>query len=113
MGSEMCIRDSLVTLHQVLHFLEKPARAIKEASRLLGENGQVLITDFAMHDFENYREDYAHRRLGFNDQDMNEFLSDYGFETLKIRTLRASDPTTPDVKIWQAVKIPTAVSATG
>lgn len=103
----------LVTLHQVLHFLEEPTRAVKEAARLLGDGGHVLITDFAMHDFENYREDYAHRRLGFSEQDMQIFLSDNGFEVSKIRTLPASDPTTPDVKIWHAVKTPAGLSATG
>lgn len=103
----------LVTLHQVLHFLEDPARAIEEAARLLGENGHLLITDFAMHDFDNYHEKYAHRRLGFSDQDMLQILSDYGFTMTQTRTLPASEPTTPDVKIWHAVKTSKALSATG
>ena len=103
----------LVTLHQVLHFLEEPARAVKEAARLLSEGGHVLITDFATHEFENYRDDYAHRRLGFNDQDMQQFLSENGFELTKIQTLPAPNPATPDVKIWHAVKTSTAISATG
>ena len=94
----------LVTMHQVLHFLEEPSRAVKEASRLLGEGGHILITDFAAHDFENYRENYSHRRLGFNDSDMQQFLSDNEFELGKTETIPASDPSTPDVKIWYAVK---------
>ncbi len=103
----------LVTLHQVLHFLEEPARAVKEAARLLGQGGHLLITDFTMHDFDSYHENYAHRRLGFSDQDMAQFLSDNEFELTQIRTLPASDPTTPDVKIWHALKTSTAISATG
>ncbi len=103
----------LVTLHQVLHFLEEPSRAVKEAARLLSEGGHVLITDFAMHDFENYRDDYAHRRLGFNDHDMQQFLSENGFELTKVQTLPAPNPATPDVKIWHAIKTSTALSATG
>lgn len=103
----------LVTLHQVLHFLEEPARAVKEAARLLSEGGHVLITDFAVHEFENYRDDYAHRRLGFSDNDMQQFLAENGFELAKIRTLPASDPATPNVKIWHAVKTSTALLATG
>ena len=103
----------LVTLHQVLHFLEEPSRAVKEAARLLTNGGHVLITDFAMHEFENYRDDYAHRRLGFNDHDMQQFLAENGFELTKTQTLPASSHATPDVKIWHAVKTSTALSATG
>ena len=103
----------LVTLHQVLHFLEEPTRAVREASRLLTLGGHVLITDFGVHDFENYRDDYAHRRLGFSDQDMQSFFLDNGFESAKTQTLPASDPNTPEVKIWHAVKTSTAVSAIG
>ena len=103
----------LVTLHQVLHFLEDPAHAVGEAARLLGRDGHVLITDFAAHDIESYRENYAHRRLGFSDLDMSQFLSQSGFELAQTRCLPASDPQTPDVKIWHAVKNPNSLSATG
>ena len=102
------LKDSaadLVTMHQVLHFLEEPLRAVKEAARLLGEDGHILITDFAAHEFENYRDNYAHRRLGFSDTDMQQFLFESNFELRKTETILASDPTTPDVKIWYAVKI--------
>ncbi len=103
----------LVTLHQVLHFLEDPARAVREAARLLGEKGHLLVTDFAAHEFENYRENYAHRRLGFSDHDMQQFLAETGFELSKTKMLPAPNPTTPNVKIWHAVKISNALSATG
>lgn len=103
----------LVTLHQVLHFLEEPSRAVQEAARLLTVGGHLLITDFGVHNFENYREDYAHRRLGFSDQDMQLFFSDNGFEIAKTQAVPASGPTTPEVKIWHAVKTSAAVSATG
>ena len=103
----------LVTLHQVLHFLEEPARAVNEAARLLVDDGHLLITDFALHDFDSYHEKYSHRRLGFSDQDMHQLLSDYGFELDQVRTLPASGPTTPDVKIWHAIKTSNALLATG
>jgi len=103
----------LVTLHQVLHFLEDPAHAVGEAARLLGKGGHVLITDFAAHDIESYRENYAHRRLGFSDLDMSQFLSQSGFELTQTRSLPAPDPQTPDVKIWHALKTSTSLSATG
>lgn len=103
----------LVTLHQVLHFLEDPSRAVKEAARLLGNGGHILITDFTAHTLENYRDDYAHRRLGFAEADMVNFLKQSGFELSNTRSLPASDPLTPDVKIWHAIKTSIALSATG
>lgn len=94
----------LVTLHQVLHFLDNPAHAVAEAARLLGKGGHMLITDFTAHDLEHYREDYAHRRLGFSDPDMAQILDQTGFELVQLQILPACDPKTPEVKIWHARK---------
>lgn len=98
----------LVTLHQVLHFLDDPAYAVAEAARLLGHSGHMLITDFTAHDLERYRDDFAHRRLGFSDLDMGQILDQTGFELLKLETLPACNPNTPEVKIWYARKSSTA-----
>lgn len=94
----------LVTLHQVLHFLDDPADAVTEAARLLEVGGHLLITDFAAHQFEHYREDYSHRRLGFSDPDMAQILDQAGFQLIQLEMLPACDPSTPDVKIWYAQK---------
>lgn len=114
--NDVPLRDEaadLVTLHQVLHFLEDPARAVSEAARLLCSGGHLFVTDFAAHEFENYREDYAHRRLGFSDADITKFFEQGGFETSQARVLPSDDPSTPDVKIWHATKLPAAEAATG
>jgi ubiquinone/menaquinone biosynthesis C-methylase UbiE/DNA-binding transcriptional ArsR family regulator len=103
----------LVTLHQVLHFLEDPSRAVQEAARLLSAKGHLLITDFASHELENYREDYAHRRLGFTQEDMAQFLAEAGFNLVTTRTLPAANTATPDVKVWHAISSSSAFSATG
>ena len=55
----------LVTLHQVLHYLDEPREAIGEAARLLQPGGRILIADFETHNRDEFREKYAHRRLGF------------------------------------------------
>ncbi|MFC7291950.1 ArsR/SmtB family transcription factor [Hirschia litorea] len=57
----------LVIIHQVLHFLDEPERAIMEASRLLKPEGRLLVVDFAPHELEYLRRDQAHRHLGFDD----------------------------------------------
>ena len=54
-----------VVMHQVLHFLSDPQRAVREAARVLAPGGRLLIVDFAPHELEFLREQYAHERLGF------------------------------------------------
>lgn len=54
-----------VIIHQVLHFLDDPARALREASAMLSPGGQLIVVDFAPHEMEFLRTEHAHRRLGF------------------------------------------------
>jgi len=70
-------RDSfdVVIIHQVLHYLDDGARAIKEASRALVPGGRLLVIDFAPHDLEFLREEHAHRRLGFAPDIMSQWLA--------------------------------------
>jgi len=55
----------LIVLHHVLHFLDDPSRAVREATNLLTPGGRLVIVDFAPHALEFLRTDHAHRRLGF------------------------------------------------
>jgi ArsR family transcriptional regulator len=92
----------LVTLHQVLHYLDEPREAIFEASRLLAPEGQLLIIDFEAHTEDHFREDYAHRRLGFSDQDLMEWA---GSANLSLETeTKLSNKDNPAIKIWKGVK---------
>ncbi|TDT15013.1 ArsR family transcriptional regulator [Ilumatobacter fluminis] len=68
----------LVVVHQVLHFLHDPARAVHEARRLLNPGGRLLIVDFAPHALEFLRTDHAHRRLGFRDDTIVGWLEQSG-----------------------------------
>jgi len=77
----------LVTIHQVLHFVDDPARALIEAARVLAPQGRLLIVDFAPHELEFLREEHAHRRLGIADEAMAGWLRRAGLKLLKSETL--------------------------
>lgn len=71
-------RADAVILHQVLHFLDDPGRALREAARLLKPGGHILIVDFAPHDLEFLRHEFAHQRLGFSGDQMRQWLAAAG-----------------------------------
>lgn len=77
----------LVSIHQVLHFLDDPQRALLEARRVLGPSGQLLIVDFAPHDVEELRTAHAHRRLGISAEQMSGFLARAGLVLREHRVL--------------------------
>jgi len=68
----------LVIIHQVLHYLPDPHRAIDEAARLLKPGGRLLVVDFAPHGLEFLRADQAHSRLGFAAAQVAGWMSDAG-----------------------------------
>jgi ArsR family transcriptional regulator len=70
----------LVIVHQVLHYLDDPARAIREAARLVAPGGRMLVVDFAPHTLEFLRADQAHRRLGFAPEQVADWLSEAGLD---------------------------------
>jgi len=82
-------RDSfeVVIIHQVLHFLDDGARAIREAARVLAPSGRLLIVDFAPHELEFLREEHAHRRLGFAPETMSQWLAAAGLDVTMHRSI--------------------------
>ena len=68
----------LVVVHQVLHFLDDPGRAIREAAAMLQPGGRMVVVDFAPHEMEFLRAEQAHRRLGFSREQITGWFSDAG-----------------------------------
>ena len=92
----------LVVVHQVLHYLDDPARALREAVRTLRPGGRIVIIDFAPHDLEFLREKHAHRRLGFSADEISGLLQECGLDVEDKRDLApfAKNDSQLTVSIW-------------
>ena len=94
----------VVTIHQVLHFLDEPEAAVAEAARMLAPGGRLAIIDLAPHALEHLRDEHAHIRLGFSHQTLAEWLEKAGLAIEEIVDLKpahsAADALT--VTIWLA-----------
>ena len=76
--------------HQVLHYLDDPQAALAEAARVLKPGGRILIVDFAPHEFEFLRSEFAHRRLGFLRQGSAGLVRSAGSEIRRLHSHRAA-----------------------
>ena len=96
----------VVIIHQVLHFLDDPQSAIFEAGRILKPGGRLLIADFARHELEFLRETYAHRRLGFENDQMTAWIEAAGLTVQKTEFLsleeRPDNGSQLTVSLWLA-----------
>ena len=93
----------LVCIHQVLHFLTEPGNAVMEAARLLKPRGRLIISDFAPHGLEFLRDDHAHRRLGFSDNEVRDWCRRAGLNFVGTQSLSTVDQHARGqltVKIW-------------
>jgi ubiquinone/menaquinone biosynthesis C-methylase UbiE/DNA-binding HxlR family transcriptional regulator len=95
-----------VVMHQVLHFLAEPAQAVAEAARVLAPGGKLVIVDFAPHDMEFLRENFAHERLGFGTAQVAQWIEEAGLIPGRTRSLLAENADKGEPKlgvtIWTA-----------
>jgi ArsR family transcriptional regulator len=94
----------VVTIHQVLHFLDEPEAAIAEAARMLAPGGRLAIIDLAPHTLEHLRDEHAHIRLGFSHQTLREWLEKAELAVEEVVDLAPahSDADALTVTIWLA-----------
>ena len=92
----------LVVVHQVLHYLGDPAAAVKEAARLVADNGRLIIIDFAPHGLEFLREQHQHRRLGFAASEMERWLRKADLDVVDVTALPPAQAKGLTVMVWTA-----------
>lgn len=71
----------------VLHHIVSPERAIAELGRVVRPGGRVLIADMTPHDRVGYRHDMGHAWLGFSREQLADWLTAAGFESIDYREL--------------------------
>jgi len=101
----------LVVVHQVLHFLDDPARAVAEAARLVAPGGRILIVDFAPHTLTFLQAEHAHRRLGFRTETVADWLVAGGITVTAIDLIAPPADAQLTVALWLATQQEVAVRA--
>ena len=97
----------LVIVHQVLHHLDDPDRALTHIARLVSPGGRVVIVDLAPHSDETMRTRHAHRRLGFSNEQIDAWLAEAGCSEPEIDTVTPEHHTSGrlTVSIWSARRL--------
>ncbi len=90
-----------VVIHQVLHYSENPARVISESARVLRPGGVLVVADFSPHNLESLREEHAHLRLGFDDNEISDWFSSAGLAVGPVNKLVGTPLT---VALWTATR---------
>jgi ubiquinone/menaquinone biosynthesis C-methylase UbiE/DNA-binding transcriptional ArsR family regulator len=94
----------LAIVHQVLHYLDDPDRAIQAISRLAATGGSIAIVDLVTHENELLRTEHAHRRLGFDDQQIANWCHAAGLEVTHHHIAQEPNSGLLNVGIWLAKK---------
>ncbi len=91
------IKDAVVDvalLSQALHHAHNPARAVAEAARITVPGGRVLVLDLRTHGEEWVRAKLGDRRLGFDEGELRQMLTEAGLRDVKVGVgaRRTGDP---------------------
>jgi SAM-dependent methyltransferase len=81
------LRDGSVDValfSQALHHAEDPARAMREAVRVLADGGRVLVLDLREHGQTWVRDRLGDRVLGFSEQGLTALLTHAGLRNVKV-----------------------------
>ena len=82
----------LALLSQALHHAEDPARALREAARVVVEGGRVLVLDLAGHEYQWVRERLGDRWTGFEPAALEDMMHEAGLADVKVRQGLTGNP---------------------
>ena len=88
-----------VSLHLSLHYAEDPKEVLQECARVTGTGGWILLVDFASHDQRQLMSQHGHRWPGFNDNQIQEWLTGVGYSNFESQTFTSGSP---NVVFWLA-----------
>jgi ArsR family transcriptional regulator len=74
----------VVILSQALHHAASPEQSIRSAHAILRPRGQIMILDLLLHNFEQARQLYGDRWLGFAESDLQKWLESAGFRKIEV-----------------------------
>lgn len=95
-------RADTILFHQVLHYAQAPEAVLAEAARVARPGARLAIVDLAAHAHEELRERHAHARLGFSDEQMEQWFAQAGFAPDPAVALPGGQLT---VKIWTGRRV--------
>lgn len=91
--SHLPLADGLadgVVLNMVLHHAADPLAVLKEVRRVLAPGGVLILADVARHERESARDELADQWLGFEVEELQNWLTTAGFSDMRCDRLSAA-----------------------
>lgn len=92
-----------VVASMVLHHLPEPMQGLREANRVLAQNGTLVVVDLKEHDEEAMQRDFADFWRGFSPRRLEQMIEDAGFEIVEKKSGRGAGKLT--CLIYRAKKV--------
>ncbi len=83
----------LVLVHQALHHVIHPERALQEAHRILRPGGRIVLLDLVKHDLDAARDLYGDVWLGFSEVELRRLLREAEFEEIDVSIVDRAEET--------------------
>lgn len=92
-----------VVASMVLHHLPEPMTGLREANRVLGKGGALVVVDLKEHEEEAMQRDFADFWRGFAPKRLEQMIQDAGFEITEKKSGRGAGKLT--CLIYRATKV--------